>query len=145
MNPWIYKGNPVVKLPDDCVGFVYLITNGLTGQKYVGKKLATVKKQASQKTTTTADGVKKVKRKYARVSSDWETYMGSSQALLDDVTSFGWQPFRREILYYCKTKSECNYLEAREQMDRRVLESRDYYNNQIMLRVHGSHVLGKIP
>jgi hypothetical protein len=27
-------------LPEDCVGFVYLITNKLTGRKYIGKKLA---------------------------------------------------------------------------------------------------------
>ena len=34
---WTYQGNLVEELPEDCVGFVYLITNTVTGRKYVGK------------------------------------------------------------------------------------------------------------
>ncbi len=52
--------------------------------------------------------------------------------------------FTREILYYCGSKSECSYVEAREQFARRVLESRDYYNGHIQVRVHGSHIINKI-
>ena len=37
---WIYENSQVETLPEDCVGFVYLITNNLTGRKYIGKKLA---------------------------------------------------------------------------------------------------------
>ena len=37
---WYYQNTPVETLPDDCVGFVYLITNNSTGRKYIGKKLA---------------------------------------------------------------------------------------------------------
>ena len=37
---WLYQNTPVETLPEDCIGFVYLITNNLSGRKYIGKKLA---------------------------------------------------------------------------------------------------------
>jgi hypothetical protein len=37
---WIFQENHIEVLPDDCVGFVYLITNLVSGRKYIGKKLA---------------------------------------------------------------------------------------------------------
>jgi len=37
---WLYQDTPIEMLPEECVGFVYLITNNLTGRKYIGKKLA---------------------------------------------------------------------------------------------------------
>jgi len=60
------------------------------------------------------------------------------------VELIGKDKFTREILYYCKSKSECSYIEAREQFSRRVLESTDYYNGHIQVRVHGSHIIGKL-
>ena len=40
---WTHKGKLVETLPDDCEGFVYLITNLTNDKKYVGKKLARFK------------------------------------------------------------------------------------------------------
>ena len=40
---WTYRGKKVDSIPDEYEGFVYLITNKKTGQKYVGKKLAKFK------------------------------------------------------------------------------------------------------
>jgi len=37
---WTYRGKTIDTIPDEYEGFVYLITNTTTGQKYVGKKLA---------------------------------------------------------------------------------------------------------
>ena len=37
---WLYEDTQISELPEDCVGFVYLITNKLTNRKYIGKKLA---------------------------------------------------------------------------------------------------------
>jgi hypothetical protein len=37
---WLYQDTPVETLPEECVGFVYQITNNLSGRKYIGKKLA---------------------------------------------------------------------------------------------------------
>jgi len=137
---WQYQGIIVEVLPDDCVGFVYCITNNLSGRKYIGKKLAKFSK-VSYKVVKLKNGTKKRKRIKSKIESDWQDYYGSNLELNNDVEKLGKENFTREILYYCKSKSECSYIEAREQFDRKVLESKDYYNGQISVRVHGSHIL----
>jgi len=139
---WFYQGTKVDELPDDCVGFVYLITNLTTGRKYIGKKLAKFSK-TTYKSVTLKNGTKKKKKIRSKIDSDWQTYYGSSDELSKDVANLGTENFSREILYYCRSKAECSYIEAREQFDRKVLESTDYYNGQISVRVHGSHILKK--
>ena len=139
---WHYQNTPVETLPEDCVGFVYLITNNLSGRKYIGKKLAKFSK-TTQRTVKLKNGTKKKKKIRTKVDSDWRDYYGSSPELSKDVELFGKDNFKREILYYCKSKSECSYIEAREQFSRRVLESKDWYNGHIQVRVHGSHIIGK--
>ena len=140
---WLYNNQSVETLPDDCIGFVYLITNNLSGRKYIGKKLAKF-----SKTTYTIvkqkNGTKKRKKIRSKIDSDWREYYGSSPELTADVITLGTENFTRQILYYCKSKSECSYIEAREQFTRKVLESRDYYNGHIQVRVHGSHIINKL-
>jgi len=140
---WLYQNQLVETLPEDCVGFVYLITNITTERKYIGKKLAKFSK-TTQKTVKLKNGSKKKKKIRTKVDSDWRDYYGSSPELSKDVELFGKDNFKREILYYCKSKSECSYIEAREQFSRRVLESKDWYNGHIQVRVHGSHIINKI-
>ena len=84
---------------------------------------------------------KKIKSK---IDSDWQTYYGSNDELKKDVESLGSDKFIREILYYCNSKAQTSYLEAKQQFDRKVLETTDYYNGQISVRVHGSHIINKI-
>lgn len=139
---WTHSGAIVEVLPDDCIGFVYLITNTVTGRKYIGKKLAKFSK-TSYKVVKQKNGVKKKKKIKTKVESDWQTYYGSNDLLNEDVNKLGKDKFTREILFYCKSKAECSYIEAREQFTHKVLESTDYYNGQISVRVHGSHILGK--
>ena len=140
---WLYEQTLVETLPEDCVGFVYLITNKLTGRKYIGKKLAKFSKTA-YKVVKLKNGTKKKKKIRSKIDSDWQEYYGSSPELTKDVVALGVENFDREILYYCRSKSECSYIEAREQFARRVLESNDYYNGHIQVRVHGSHIINKI-
>ena len=137
---WFYQDQLVTELPEDCVGFVYLITNTTTGRKYIGKKLAKFAK-TSYKVVKLKNGTKKKKKIRSKIDSDWQTYYGSNTELSKDVVELGAENFRRDILYYCKSKSECSYIEAREQFNHKVLESKDYYNGQISVRVHGSHIL----
>ena len=110
---------------------------------YIGKKLAKFKR-TTYKTVRLKNGKKKRKKIRGKIDSDWQTYYGSSPELSRDVELLGTENFSREILYYCKSKAECSYVEAREQFSRRVLESDDYYNGHIQVRVHGSHIKGKI-
>jgi hypothetical protein len=139
-NAWTYQGQEILELPDDCVGFVYLITNKISGRKYIGKKLAKFSK-TSYKVVKLKNGNKKRKRIKSKVDSDWRDYYGSSPALSEDVNNIGAENFTREILYYCTSKAECSYIEAREQFSNRVLESDDWYNGHIQVRVHGSHII----
>jgi hypothetical protein len=140
---WLYNNQLVENLPEDCVGFVYIITNCTNERKYIGKKLAKFSK-TTQRTVKLKNGSKKKKKIRTKVDSDWRDYYGSSPELNKDVESQGKDNFKREILYYCRSKSECSYIEAREQFSRRVLESKDYYNGHIQVRVHGSHIIGKL-
>jgi len=131
---WTYKGKPVETIADEYEGFVYLITNLKTQQKYVGKKLAKFKT-----TKPPLKGKKNKRRGYKE--SDWREYWGSSDRLNEDVKNLGEENFTREILYYCKSRAEMSYIEAREQFDRRVLETDEYYNGIINVRVGGSNKL----
>jgi len=41
---WTYQNQIIEDIPEGYIGFVYLITNTQTGQKYIGKKLAQFKR-----------------------------------------------------------------------------------------------------
>ena len=140
---WTYQNALVETLPEDCVGFVYIITNLISGRKYIGKKLAKFSK-TTYKTVKLKNGTKKKKKIRSKIDSDWQEYWGSSPNLQADIDALGTDNFTREILFYCTSKAECSYIEAREQFSRRVLESDEYYNGHIQVRVHGSHIKGKI-
>ena len=135
-SDWTYKNNAVENLPEDVIGFVYLITNTTNGRMYIGKKLARFKRSRPP-----LKG-RKNKRRY-KVDSDWRDYYGSSDELTADVMKLGKDKFSREILFYCQSKAELSYVEAREQFSRKVLESNDYYNGHIRVRVHGKGILKK--
>jgi len=133
---WTFEGKTIDSIPDEYEGFVYLITNTTNNKKYIGKKLAKFK------TTKPPLKGKKNKRR-GHKESDWKEYWGSSDRLQADVEALGPENFTREILYMCRGRGEMSYLEAREQFDRRVLESDDYYNGIINVRVGGSDKLRK--
>ena len=140
---WTYLNTPVNELPDDVVGFVYLITNLASGKKYIGKKLAKFSK-TRYKMHTQKNG-KRVKKKIrSKVDSDWKDYYGSSDALTKDIELQGKSQFTREIIRMCYSKAECSYWEAKEQFYNGVLESTDWYNGQISVRCHKNHILGKV-
>ena len=143
MSTWLFENTEITELPEDCIGFVYLITNNITQKKYIGKKLAKFSK-TTYKVVKLKNGTKKRKKIRSKINSDWQEYFGSNIELNEDVKQLGAENFTREILYYCKSKAECSYIEAREQFERKVLESDDYYNGHIQVRVHGSHIKGKL-
>jgi len=130
---WKYNGKDFTEdLVGNNYGFVYQITNLTNGRKYIGKKFF-----YSAKTKQ----VKGKKKKY-KASSNWQTYYGSSDNLTKDVLQLGYESFNREILHLCLTKGECGYLEAKEQFRNNVLETDNYYNSWIMVRVRKDHIKG---
>jgi len=145
INNWYYQNEIITQLPDDKVGFVYLITNLDTGRQYIGKKLSKFSK-VKYKMVTQKNGVKKRKKLRSQVDSDWQTYWSSSPEVRADVAALGEDRFRRDILYFADSKGSLSYLEAREQFARQVLENpTSWYNGIIQVRIHRSHVINIPP
>ena len=114
-------------------GFVYCITNRATNKKYIGKKLF-------WKAKTLPITKKRKRRQRLKVESDWRDYWGSNKHLQEDVAQCGKDMFYREILHLCKTKGECAYMETKEQFEREVLLSEQYYNGIINCRIGSKSV-----
>lgn len=128
---WTYEGSVVDQPPDCAHSFVYEITNTISGRKYIGKK-SLVKRKLKK------SGNRKSK---VFVESDWREYYGSNKELLEDIQYYGHLNFTREILHWCRTKGDANYLELKEQILHGVLEHPDrYYNNYIGARIHRKHL-----
>ena len=134
-SDWTYKGQLFTEDQiGDNFGFVYEIVNITNQRRYLGKKFFTKsgRKQINGK-------IKKVRK-----SSDWQTYWSSSEELKSDVKLLGEENFTREILYLCKTKSECSYIETREIFMRDALLTESYYNAWVSCKIHKAHVLNKL-
>jgi hypothetical protein len=130
---WTHQGKIVEQLPDDCEGFVYLITNLANNRKYIGKKLARFK--------VTRPPLKgRTNKRRSTKESDWRDYWGSSEHLNADVISFGEDKFTREILHYCSSRGELSYLELYEQITRNAILIDEYYNGIIQCKIHSTHV-----
>ena len=126
---WIYNNQPLND-PENWYGFIYEITNNLTGKKYIGRKYF------SQAKTRQVKG----KKKRTRVESDWRDYWGSNKELLADIDKYGKENFTRVILKLCETRGNTNYWEAKYQFDNNVLLEDNYYNDWIMIKTHRKHI-----
>jgi hypothetical protein len=137
MRIWIYENEEVQEIPEGCFGFVYLITNKITGRKYIGKKQFN-----SYRSKKVKD---KKRRKRYILESDWKEYWGSCEELLEDIKELGEDNFSREILRLCKTKRDLTYSEVELQIKADVLTALDekgnrlYYNSNIMSRWFSSN------
>lgn len=128
---WTFNGEAVTIVPDSAYGFVYRITNLSNNRQYIGKKLFFAMKQKQ---------VNGKKKKY-KAESDWLTYYGSNDDLIQDVKTLGKDMFTREIIRMCKNKGECTYFEAKYQYEFDVLlNPEQYYNSWIMCKVHRKHL-----
>lgn len=128
---WSYKSQDFTEeMIGDAYGFVYRITNTLTGKQYFGKKFFTKAKTLRRKK----------RNKKLRVQSDWQTYWGSNDQLLADITQLGEEHFTREILHLCASRGECSYWENYEIFVSHALLSSNYYNQWTSCKVHRSHL-----
>jgi len=139
INCWMYEEKCLEEPPDGYYGFVYCITNMLTGKFYIGKKAFSYRKK-----TRLSKKARKTTRKRVKVEqtdSQWLDYYGSSLDVKADVKSLGKQHFKREILYLCKNKAQLNYYEAKEQFLRDVLLTTNSYNKWIGVKVWKTSML----
>ena len=120
---------------DGCFGFVYKITNTITGKFYIGKKAffhnkkkKLTKKELAEQPITRG---RKLTTKVEQVDSGWREYYGSSKELIADIKQYGKDKFHRVILDFCETKKQLTYSEIYHQMTYRVLFV-DSYNDNIL-------------
>ena len=126
-NPWLWNGTPFREEHiSNSFGFVYIIQNKITNKKYIGKKFFYSTNRVVQKGKT--------RRKVIRKFSDWKKYYGSSKSLKEDVELYGKGSFSRTILSLHVSRGDVNYYEMKEQVIRDVLNSEEYYNDNILSR-----------
>ena len=128
-NPWYYKGTTFTS--DDIgnfFGFIYRITNKISGREYIGRKYFVQKRKPR-------GGKRRVTSE-----SDWKKYYGSSPELKEDVKKYGKDSFSREIISLHETLGKVNYEETKQLFLHDVLmEALDdgtpkYYNSNILGR-----------
>ena len=107
--------------PKKYYGFVYLITNNVTGRKYIGRKFYHI-----------------YKKRIRIRQSNWRVYTGSCKPLQEDIKFFGKDSFTFEILCNYKTRGRVVSGEVHFQTDNDVLSpellpcgERLFYNGNI--------------
>ena len=126
LGHWVLSPGTVID--ENTFGFIYEISNTVTGRKYIGKKqcLRKYKKQP----------LKGRKNKRIEIKeSDWKTYTGSSTELNSDILKYGKERFTFTILHACSSKWELGYREIKEQIERDVILREDYYNGILNVRI----------
>jgi len=145
---WTYEGRPITELsdmPEDTFGFIYKITNGKTGQYYIGKKqVVSIRKRKFGKREIAALEDKRMK-KYEMVQkeSDWKTYRSSNLdvkmwfvenelALKEDNRDDINDQLELRILKFCNNKKSLTYYELQEQFSHNVLEDECALNDNLL-------------
>jgi len=102
ISHWVRYGTEEPFVPNlDKFGFVYIITNTKTEKAYVGCKQYLIGK--------------------AKKESKWQTYMGSSKYLKDDIKKIGKKHFKFEAIAEYINKRSLRYYEAYYQIKWDVL------------------------
>lgn len=136
---WEYKNkevNSLEDLPEDCVGFIYLITNLTKNKIYYGRK--TVRKIGAKKKLTKKEKQltenKRKTYKYVNVEyKGWQEYNGSCIPLLEDIAKG--DKIKKEIVRVCFSKSELTYYEMKAIFCSECLEIDSCYNGNIGGRI----------
>ncbi len=112
-------------MPEGSIGFVYKL-HLKDGFSYIGKKSLEFKyrKQPSKKS-----GKKRVT--IVRTQSDWLEYEGSSYRLETDLKSGAQVLEKKQILYFCQSKTDLNYLQVKEQFVQNCLQDKKSYVDNI--------------
>jgi len=130
------KWNNIPNNIEDYKGYLYLITNNITKQKYIGVKLfwSTNRKKV--------DGRKN--RKIVVKESDWRYYESSSDAVKKQIIEYGKENFTFDIMECFDNKSKLNYAEMEYQVKNDVLTSKlpsgeyEYLNENIIRKFYRS-------
>ena len=143
-NNWFIYENGAVKeydsvdrFPENCVGFVYKITNIKTGKFYIGKKslYSNIRKKLTKKELAELSGPgRKPTKKLVTSESNWLVYWGSNKGILQEIKEEGTDSFRKEILKFCFNKKQLTYWEVHYQCINEVLLTDKSYNDNVLAK-----------
>ena len=145
---WTYKGQLITELsdmPETVFGFIYKITNGKTGEYYIGKKqVLSVRKRNFGKREIAALEDKRMKKyEYVTKESDWKEYRSSNKVVKgwfdenetalnegrnDDIND----RLELRILRFCSNKKSLTYYELQEQFAHDVLADESSLNDNLL-------------
>ena len=145
---WTYKGQLITELsdmPENVFGFIYKITNGKTGEYYIGKKqVLSVRKRNFGKREIAALEDKRMKKyEYVTKESDWKEYRSSNKVVKgwfdenetalnegrnDDIND----RLELRILRFCSNKKSLTYYELQEQFAHDVLADESSLNDNLL-------------
>ena len=145
---WTYQGRCITELsdmPEGTFGFIYKITNGKTGEYYIGKKqVVSIRKRKFGKREIAKLQDKRMKRyEMVEKESDWHEYRSSNPtvklwfhenktALLEDRRGDINDRLELKILKFCKNKKALTYYELQEQFSHDVLADELSLNDNLL-------------
>jgi len=144
MLNWLWEGNDVTEdvIPEDAVGFVYLIEHIPTGKYYIGKKSLEsvrnvkigVRELARIKEERKLKGIRGSlpKKKKVRKSSDWQKYYSSNDWIKEQITEGKEDEFKRKVLQFCYSKKSLSYYEVHWMFKYDVLSDDNCLNGNIL-------------
>ena len=126
MIKWLWEGNHIKdeEVPENAVGFIYMIEHIPTGKYYIGKKNLWAKR-----TLPPLKGMKR-KRKIIK-ESDWKSYMSSNQWIKEEA-SVDVTAFKKKILQFCYSAKSLTYYELYWQMKYNVLADENSLNDNLL-------------
>ena len=125
------------KFPENCIGFVYKITNLENGKFYIGKKslYSNVRKKLTKKELAEMTGPgRKPTKKLVTSESNWLDYWGSNKGILQEIKEESTDSFCREILKFCFNKKQLTYWEVHFQCVNEVLLTDKSYNDNVLAK-----------
>lgn len=121
---WLCENKEITEdvIPEEAVGFIYMITHNPSGKYYIGKKSLEsvrnvkigVRELAKIKEERKAAGIggRAPLKKKVRKASDWEKYYSSNEWINEQVKEGKVDEFKREIIQFCNSKKSLSYYEV---------------------------------
>lgn len=143
MSNWLCENKEINEelIPEDAVGFIYMITHNPSGKYYIGKKSLEsvrnvkigVRELAKIKEERKAAGMggRAPLKKKVRKASDWEKYYSSNAWINEQVKEGKQDEFKREMIQFCKSKKSLSYYEVYWMFKYDVLSDENCLNGNI--------------
>ena len=134
---WIYNGSFITELndmPEGTIGFIYKITNGKTGEYYIGKKnVLSIRKRKFGKKEIALLTDKRLKT-YEMITkeSDWKSYRSSNKQVQEWFKDKENDQLELRILRFCSSTKSLTYYELQEQFSHDVLGDRRALNDNLL-------------